>query len=100
MSVAAGGSVEEIWQTTDRLGRGVIFTPAARAHILKRHADIAVRLDEVRTAFDRPDLVTRDREFSHRENHYRRTPSHRGWVKVVVNYRPVPPQGTWAGEVV
>jgi hypothetical protein len=35
-----------------------------------------------------------------REIHYPRTPSGQGWMRVVVNYRPVPPQGTWAGEVI
>jgi hypothetical protein len=26
--------------------------------------------------------------------------SGQGFLKVVVQYRPVPPQGTWAGEVI
>ena len=52
------------------------------------------------TAIEQPDFVTRDVRYHHREIHYRRSPSGQGWIKVVVNYRPVPPQGTWAGEVI
>jgi hypothetical protein len=38
--------------------------------------------------------------YYHREIHYRRVASGQGFLKVVVQYRPVPPQGTWAGEVI
>ena len=61
---------------------------------------MAGRLDEVRATVDNPEVVTRDVTYAHRENHYRRTPSGRRRTKVVVHYRPVPPQGTWAGEVI
>jgi hypothetical protein len=90
----------ESWREVDYRGREVIFTPKSREHILRRHDDIAARLDEIRGAIARPDLVTRDIKYRHRENHYRRTPSGLGWFKVVVQYRPVPPQGTWIGEVI
>ena len=69
-------------------------------HIRQRHDEIAERLDEVRTAVEQPDFITRDSEYTRREIFYRRTPSGQGWLKVVVNYRPIPPQGTWAGEVI
>jgi hypothetical protein len=82
------------------MGREVIFTSARRDHVLQRHSDMADRLDEVRSAIEQPDLITRDREYARRQVHYRRTPSGRGFIRVVVNYRPVPPQGTWAGEVI
>jgi hypothetical protein len=57
-------------------------------------------MDEVRAAVEHSDLVVRDVGYPHREIHYRRTPSGQGWIRVVVNYRPVPPQGTWAGEII
>jgi hypothetical protein len=61
---------------------------------------MSVRLDDIRTAIEQPDFVTRDWKYRHRENFYRRTASGRRYLKVVVNYRPVPPQGTWIGEVI
>ena len=61
---------------------------------------MADRLDEVRISIEQPDYVTRDPRYHHREIHYRRTPSGKGWIRVVVEYRPVPPQGTWAGEII
>ena len=84
----------------DREGREVVLTEAGRAHILAGHADMARRLGDVRAAVAVPEVATRDAVFAHRENHYRRTTSTRRWLKVVVHYRPVPPQGTWAGRVV
>lgn len=65
--------MEAIWWTQDRLGREVILTTVGRDHIGDRHRQVADRLDEVRSAVEHPDFVT---------------------------YRPVPPQGTWVGEVV
>jgi hypothetical protein len=71
-----------------------------RDHILRRHADIADRLDEVRTVVAQADFITQDSDYARREIHYRRTRSGQGWMRVVVNYRPIPPQGTWSGEVI
>ncbi|MGH2617237.1 MAG: hypothetical protein ACRDJC_18545, partial [Thermomicrobiales bacterium] len=68
--------------------------------MLDEHAEMASRLDEVRIAVERPDFVTRDREYRHREIHYRVALFRPPLLKVVVQYRPVPPQGTWAGEVI
>lgn len=67
---------------------------------MRRHDELEDRLDEVRTAIEHPDFVARDVRFYRREIYYRRTPSGRGWMRVVVNYGPVPPQGTWVGEVI
>ena len=61
---------------------------------------MADRLDDVRAAIEHPDFVAQDVRFHHREAHYRQLASGQGFLKVVVQYRPVPPQGTWAGEVI
>ena len=58
------------------------------------------RLDEVRIAVEQPNFVTRDSGYTRREIYYRRASSGQGWTRVVVNYRPVPPQSTWAGEII
>jgi hypothetical protein len=92
--------VAEIWRTRDRAGHEVILASAGLDHILQGHDEIADRLDEVRTTIEQPDFVTRDARYHHRENHYRRMKPGRGLLKVVVQYRPVPPQGTWVGEVI
>ena len=89
-----------IWRTRDALGREVAFTDVGRAHILSRHPDLADRFDDVRTAIEAPDRVTQDRTYPRRNIFYRRTPSGRRWLRVVVNYGPVPPQATWAGHVI
>jgi hypothetical protein len=90
----------EIWRTQDRAGREVVLASAGFDHILHGHDEISDRLDEVRTAIEQPDFVTRDARYHHREIHYRRMASGQGLLKVVVQYRPVPPQGTWVGEVI
>ena len=95
-----GRALAEIWQTWDYLGREVVFTTDRHDHVLQRHGDMADRLDEIRATVERPDFVTCDRGYPRREIHYRYTPSGQGFIRVVVNYRPVPPQGTWAGEVI
>jgi hypothetical protein len=71
-----------------------------RDHILSEHDGMENRFEEVRNAVERPDVVTQDRVYHRRENHYRVTQSQPPLLKVVVHYRPVPPQGTWAGEVI
>lgn len=90
----------EIWRTRDRAGREVVLTSAGLEHILQGHDEIVDQWDEVRTAIEQPDFVTRDARYHHREIHYRRETSGQGLLKVVVQYRPVPPQGTWVGEVI
>jgi hypothetical protein len=71
-----------------------------RDHIISEQAELAYFMDAVRIRGERPDLVRRDRQYAHRDNHYRRASPDRLWKKVVVNYRPVPPQGTWEGEII
>jgi hypothetical protein len=90
----------EIWRTRDHLGRVVILTPAGLDHIRVRHGKFANRMDEVRGVVEHPGFVTRDRHHAHRECFYRRELSGSGFIKVVVHYRPAPPQGTWEGEVI
>jgi len=92
--------VAEIWRTRDRAGREIVLTSARLDHILEEHDEIADRLDEVRMTIEQPDFVTRDARYHHREIHYRRVASGQGLLKVVVQYRPVPPQGAWVGEVI
>ncbi len=89
-----------IWRTRDPLGREIVLNEERRDHILTRHPALAARLDEIRTTVEQPDFITRDRRFGHRENVYRRTTSAPGWIKVVVHFRPIPPQGAWSGEVI
>lgn len=90
----------EVWRTRDRIGREVVLTSLRHDHILAEHDDLAPQMDDARLATEQPDFITRDARYPHRENHYRRTLWSQLLVKVVVNYRPVPPQGTWEGEVI
>jgi hypothetical protein len=92
--------VAEIWRTQDRLERDVVFTSESRDHILDEHDDMADRLDEIQAVVERATVVARDLDYRRRENHYRRMEFGRNWIKVVVQYRPVPPQGTWEGEII
>lgn len=90
----------EIWRTWDRLNRDVIFESAARDHILAEHDEMADPLQEIPEAIEDPDVVTRDIKYRRRENHYTRPTDEKGAIEVVVSYRPTPPQGAWAGEVI
>jgi hypothetical protein len=90
----------EIWRTQDRLGREVFFSPAGRNHILRKHDDMASRLSSVRTTIEQATAITRDLKYRRRENHYWQTAPGKTWINVVVQYRPVPPQGTCEGEII
>lgn len=57
-------------------------------------------LGDIQVVISRPTVVTKDPKYRRRENHYGRTSSEPGFIKVVVQYRPVPPQGRWDGEVI
>ena len=92
--------MEEVWRATDRSGRQVVLNADGWRHILDRHPEFTGRENELRAAVERPDRVTRDAFIAVRECLYRRTTGPRPWLKVVVHYRPVPPQGTWAGSVI
>ena len=89
-----------IWRTTDRMGREVELTDTGWAHILAERGEASPSAAEVRAAVEAPDFVNADAVYAHRENHYRRFGAGGRYLKVVVQYRPVPPQGTWAGDVV
>lgn len=92
--------VAVVWRTRDRLGREVVLTEAGLAHILAKHGDLVGRLDDIRATIEAPDFVNRDARHAYRENHYRRPAPGEPRIKVVVHYRPLPPQGTWRGEVI
>lgn len=90
-----------IWRTRDQFGREVTLSAEHRNHILQRHEGMAVHLGDVKLTVENPSLVARDINYRRREHFYRPCTSEQHlWIKVVVNYRPVPPQGTWAGEVI
>ena len=84
----------------DRAGREVVLTEARWAHILREHNELAGRRAEIRATVELPEFVSADADNAHRENHYRRLGPNEPFLKVVVHYRPVPPQGTWEGEVI
>jgi len=90
----------EIWRTRDHLGRVVILSPAGLDHIRVRHGDLANRMDEIRAVVEHPEFVTRDRQRARRECFYSRELSGPLFIKAVVQYRPVPPQGNWEGEII
>jgi hypothetical protein len=92
--------LEEIWRIQDYLGQEVVLTEVRREPIVSEHSELVRQLADVRHTLEQPDQVRRDRKFAHRENSYKRKPSGKRWMKVVVHYRPVPPQGTWVGEIV
>lgn len=82
------------------MGREVALTDDGWAHILRQRRDARPAEEEVRAAVATADPVVLDARFPHRRNHYRRRSASGRYLKVVVNYRPVWPQGTWTGEVV
>jgi hypothetical protein len=88
-----------IWETTDRLGRLVVLTTEHWEHVVAEHNELAGYEEEVRLAVAYADEVRRDREFAHRDVHYRHTGIGSLWLRVVVHYRPAEPSG-WAGEVI
>jgi hypothetical protein len=90
----------DVWRTRDRLDRVVVLSSSRLDHIVSRHPELAGRLDEIRAAIQSPGVVTQDDGYPHRENLYASSGAGRAMLKVVVHYRPVPPQGTWAGEVI
>ncbi len=76
----------EVWRTRDRRGRVVVLTEADLAHL--------------RATVEIPHVSTRDAQYTSRACHDWRTAPYRLWLKVVVHHCPVPPQGTWAGQVI
>lgn len=70
----------EIWRTHDRLGRDVVFTSAGRDHILRKHCDMASRLNAVRITIEQAAVITRDFKYRRRENHYWQTAPGKTWI--------------------
>ena len=91
-----------VWRTRDRFGREVALTDAGWNHIVAERQGAPPTPDEIREAGESPDGVTADATFPRRENFYRSRQTGRGgrFLKVVVRFQPVPPDGTWAGEVI
>lgn len=88
-----------IWETTDRFGRRVELTEERWSHIVDQRGGQPPTQDDIRRALEDPIRVTIDATFAHRECFYAECAPSR-MVKVVVHFRPVPPQGTWRGAVV
>ena len=75
-----------LWETVDRLGRTVVLTEVAWAHIVDEHKDMTGRQDDVRRALERASVV-------------RASEAAALFIRVVVRYRPDEATG-WLGEVV
>jgi hypothetical protein len=88
-----------IWETTDRFGRLVMFTAAAWEHILDEHSDFRIDPHDVQITIELAEEIVQDRTYRHRQIHYRKYKSGRLWLRVVVRYRPSERHG-WAGEVI
>ena len=100
----AGDLMAVIWETVDRLGRRVTMDDGAWRHILDEHDEfqhgrLMMSPDDVRLAVEYADEVRRDRLFTCRAIHYRRTEFGEVRYRVVVNYRPSERSG-WIGEVI
>ena len=92
----------DVWTMRDRRGRVVALTADGWKHILVERRGAPPAAGEIRKTVEDPAFVTADSTFPRRENYYRRRQREGGgrYLKVVVRYRPVPPDGTWAGEVI
>ena len=91
--------MDEIWRTRDNFDRVVYLSRVKLAHIRSRHKEFADRLVDIRSTIEKPDFVARHRLREHRECFYREEAPGKELIKVIVHYRPIPPQGTWIGEV-
>ena len=91
-----------VWRTRDRFGRELVLTDVGWGHIVAKRKGEPPAPDEIREAVESPDFVTVDATYPRRENSYRsRRPGRGGrFLKVVVRFQPVPPDGTWAEEVI
>lgn len=89
-----------VWSTLDRLGRSVVLTASGWSHIRDRHGDTIDSAGMVGVAIEQADEIVRDAGYLHREIHMAELGKPELPVRVVVHFRPVPPDGTWVGEVV
>jgi hypothetical protein len=92
--------VAVLWRARDWLGRDVALTEAGLAHILDKHPEMIDYLNDVRATIAAPDFSTQDKRYRPRACLYRRMMPNEPRTKVVVHYRPAPPQGSWAGEII
>jgi len=70
------------------------------AHIAGGHEEMEAYVEDIRRTIENPAQVNRDVDYAQRECHYGPIDAGRRRLKVVVHYRPIPPQGTWVGEVI
>ncbi len=88
-----------IWETVDRFGRAVSLSEERWNHIVAARGRQGPSLDAIREAIETAAEITFDADYAHRECFYSNR-SLGASLKVVVQYRPVPPQGAWAGTVI
>jgi hypothetical protein len=91
--------MEEIWEAQDRFGRLIKFTNTAWEHILAEHADFEIEHQDIRLTIERAEEIVRDRNYQHREIHYRQYKSGPLWLRVIVHYRPTEALG-WVGNII
>jgi hypothetical protein len=96
----AGSTMATLWESVDRFGRVVRLTEEGWSHIVTDRKRATPSIGEVRAAVEAPTRVTVDAKFAQRECYYRGQDQSRLFLKVVVHYRPVPPQGTWEGTII
>jgi len=88
-----------IWEAEDRFGRSVSLSEERWGHIVAGRGARVPSPDTIRHIVEYPAQVTLDADYAHRECFYSDLTRGLG-LKVVVQYRPVPPQGTWIGTVI
>lgn len=89
------------WQVEDARGRPVELAEAGWSHIIEHHRDdMAERESDIRLAVEAPDHVNADVDYAQREVCYRSLGRGRRFVRVVIHYQPVSPQGSWRGRII
>ncbi len=89
-----------IWSTTDRLGRLVVLSDAGWQHIYRRHGDTVEDPEMVKAVIQGAERIVADAVYPHRSIHVAALGNPSLPMRVVVHYRPEPPDGTWIGDVV
>lgn len=88
-----------IWETVDRFGRSVSLSESRWDHIVAARSPHLLSPDAIRGIIEFPAEITLDADYAHRECFYSDRTFGLG-LKVVVQFRPVSPQGTWVGAVI
>ena len=75
----------------DRRGRAIVLRQTRwLGHVLDRHRELAPHLSAIEATLTNPELVTRDKRHSDRENYFRPNllppPLHHLYLKVVVEF--------------